>query len=126
MKRLPQILGLLLLVSSCREPWEPTALIDGYQIMIMNSQEAYVANAENELLLGPDIESIGLAPGVIVVNCGEREVVVNEFKNTAGFNVIDTTNGAIVRGLTAEGAAADLRSRGSSMPQMRPLASYLK
>jgi hypothetical protein len=42
---------------------------------MMGSHEDYVANAQNELILGPEIETIGIAPGVIVVNCGLDEVV---------------------------------------------------
>lgn len=120
-------LVLLILVAACeRRPWEPTPLVGGYQIMVMNPQERYIANAQNELILGPEIETIGIVSGVIVVNCGLKEVVVNRFANTVGFNLIDTRNGEIIKGLTAAEAEQELRSRGSSMPEMRPLSSYLQ
>jgi hypothetical protein len=93
--------------------------------MVMNGDEAYIANAQNELILGPEIETIGIAPGVIVVNCGLNKVVFNGFENTVGFNLIYTRTGEIMKGLTAAEAEQKLRSRGSSMPEMRPLSSYL-
>jgi hypothetical protein len=118
-------LALLMLVAAC-EPRTPTPLIDGYQIWVMNSQEKYIGDAQNTLILGPEIETIGIAPGVIVVNSGLNEVVVNEFENTVGFNLIDTRTGEIIKGLKAAEAEQKLRSRGSSMPEMRPLSSYLR
>jgi hypothetical protein len=119
-------LALLVLIAACeRRLWEPTPLADGYQIMVMNSQEEYVANADNELILGPKIETIGLASDVIVVNCGLDKVVINEFANTVGFNLIDRRTGEITKGLTAAEAEQELRSRQRSMPEMRPLSSYL-
>jgi hypothetical protein len=117
--------ALLILIAGCK-PWAPTPLIDGYQIMVMNSQEKYIANARDELILGPNIETIGIATGTIVVNCGLDEVVVNEFANTVGFNLIDTRTGVIWKGLTAGEAEEKLKSRNISMPEMRPLASYLR
>ncbi len=120
-------LGLLILIAACeRRPWVPTPLVDGYQIMIMNPDEAYIADAQDELILGTEIEAIGIAPGVIVVNCGRKEIVVNGFANTIGFNLIDTRNKEIIRGLTAAEAEQILGARGSSMPEMRPLSSYLQ
>jgi hypothetical protein len=117
-------LTLLMLVAAC-EPWTPTPLIDGYQIWVMNSQEKYIGDAQDTLILGPQIETIGVAPGVIVVNCGLNEVVVNEFANTVGFNLIDTRTGVIWKGLTAAEAEQKLKSRNIPMPEMRPLSSYL-
>ena len=68
-------LVLLILVAACeRHPWA-TPLVGGYQILMMGSHEDYVANAQNELILGPEIEAIGIVSGVIVVNCGLNEVV---------------------------------------------------
>jgi hypothetical protein len=119
-------LALLMLITACeRSDWKPTPLADGYQIMVMSSEEVYVANAGNELILGPEIETIGIAPGVIVVNCGRNKIVADGLENTAGFNLIDTRNREIIKGLTAAEAEQKLRSRGSSMPEMRPLSSYL-
>jgi hypothetical protein len=120
-------LMLLVLIAGCeRKPWAPTPLADGYQIMIMNSEEVYIADGRNELILGPEIEAIGIAPGTIVVDCGLKDVVVNQFANTVGFNVIDTRTGVIWKRLTAAGAAEKLRALGSPMPEMRPLSSYLQ
>ena len=120
-------LMLLVLVAGCeRRPWAPTPLVHGYQIMIMNSDEAYIANAQNELILGTEIEAIGIGPGLIVVDCGRKEIVVNGFANTIGFNLIDTRNGELFKGLTAAEAEQKLRSRGNAMPEMRPLSSYLQ
>lgn len=119
-------LALLILIAACeRKPWEPTPLVDGYQIMIMNSDEAYIANVENDLILGPEIEAIGIAPGVIVVDCGLKDVVVNQFANTVGFNVIDTRTGIIWKRLTAAEAEQKLGAQGRAMPEMQPLSSYL-
>ena len=92
----------------------------------MNSEEAYVADAGNELILGPKIEAIGTAPGVIVVNCGLDDVVVNGFANTVGLNLIDTRTGKITKRLTAAEAEQELASRNRSMPAMRPPSSYLR
>ena len=93
--------------------------------MVMSSEEVYVANAQNELILGPEIETIGIAPGVIVVNCGPNKIVADGLENTIGFNLIDTRTGVIWKSLTAAEAEQKLRSRGSSIPEMRPLSSYL-
>jgi hypothetical protein len=119
-------LALLLLIAACeRSEWKPTPLVDGYQIMVMSSEEVYVANAANDLILGPEIETIGIAPGVIVVNCGPKKIVADGLENTAGFNLLDTRTGVIWKGLTAAEAEQKLRSRNVTMPEMRPLSSYL-
>jgi hypothetical protein len=118
--------SLMLVVAACSKAWEPTALADGYQVMVMNSQEVYVANSESELILGPRIETIGLAPGVIVVNCGRDEVVINGFANTVGFNLIDTQTGQITKGLALSDVEVTLKSRDIPMPEMRALSSYLR
>jgi hypothetical protein len=117
--------SLMLLLAGCQHSWKPTPLADGYQIMVMNSQEIYIANADNELLLGPRIETIGAAPGVIVVNCGSEEVVVNGFANTVGLNLIDTSTGRVAKQLTPSQVEEELRSRNTPMPEMRPLSTYL-
>jgi hypothetical protein len=119
-------LALLILIAACeRSEWKPTPLVGGYQIMVMSSEEVYVANADNELILGPEIETIGLAPGVIVVNCGLNKVAPEGRANTVGFNLVDTQTGVIWKGLTAAEAEQKLKSRKISMPEMRPLSSYL-
>lgn len=120
------LLALLMLITACeRSDWKPTPLVDGYQIMVMSSEEVYVANAQNELILGPEIETIGIAPGVIVVNCGPKKIVADGLENTAGFNLLDTRTGVIWKGLTATEVEQKLKSRKISMPEMRPLSSYL-
>jgi len=119
------LMYLLSLIAACDSSWQPTPLADGFQIMVMNSQEAYVANAENELILGPRIETIGLASGAIVVNCGSDDVVVNGFKNTVGYNLIDTQTGQVTKGLTRAAMEQKLLSIHLSMPEMRSLSSYL-
>ena len=113
------------LIYGCARSWEPTPLVDGYQIMVMNSEEVYVADARNELIVGPIIEAIGLAPGIIVVDCGTEKRVVNGFENTVGFNVIDTKSGAVTKLLSREQAEGQLRARGLDMPEMRPFDSLL-
>jgi hypothetical protein len=115
----------MLFAAACSKAWEPTALADGYQVMMMNSQEVYIANSENELILGPRIEKIGLAPGVIVVNCGRDKVVINGFANTVGFNLIDIQTGQVTKGLALSDVEAALKSRDIPMPEMRALSSYL-
>jgi hypothetical protein len=92
--------------------------------MIMNSEEVYVAKADNELILGPRIKTIGIAPGVIIVDCGSDEVVVNGFANTLGFNLIDTRTGAVRKGLTLDDVRKELASRNIAVPAMRELSSY--
>jgi hypothetical protein len=115
---------LLILIAACERHPFATPLVGGYQILMMGGHEDYVANAQNELILGPEIETIGIVSGVIVVDCGLNEGVTNGFANTVGFNLIDTRNGEITKGLTAAEAEQELRSRGSSMPEMRPPYSY--
>ncbi len=118
--------ALLLLIAACeRQPWKPTPLAGEYQIMVMSSEEVYVADAGNELILGPEIETIGIAPGVIVVNCGPNKIVAEGRANTAGFNLIDMATGQVTKGLTSTQAEQHLGSRQIAMPEMRPLSSYL-
>lgn len=120
-----KIFFLVLGLASCGSSWQATPLGDGYQIMVMNSEEAYVASADNELILGPRINTIGIAPGMIVVDCGSDEVVINGFANTAGLNVIDTRTGSVSKGLTLSEAKKELSSRNVELPEMRKLSSYL-
>jgi RHS repeat-associated protein len=120
------VIFFMVLLSGCAKAWEPIALADGYRIMEMNSKEVYVADSSNELVVGPTIESIGLAPGFIIVNCGTEERVVNGFANTVGFNLIDTKTGTVTKRLTKEQAVAELRTRGVNFPDMRPFASFVQ
>jgi hypothetical protein len=120
-----KILFLVLALASCGRAWQAIPLGDGYQIMMMNSEEVYVAKADNELILGPRVNSIGIAPGVIVVDCGSDEVVINGFANTSGLNVIDTRTGAVRKRLTLDEARKELASRNIPVPEMRKLSSYL-
>ena len=117
-------LALLMLVAACERHPFATPLVGGYQILMMGGHEDYIANAQNRLILGPEIETIGIVSGVIVVNCGLKEGVTNGFANTVGYNLIDTRTGEVIKGLTAAEAEQKLRSRGSPMPEMRPPYSY--
>jgi hypothetical protein len=121
------LLGLALLLAACRSSsWAPTPLTDGYQLMVMNSKEVYVANAKNELLLGPRVKAIALAPGLIVVDCGNEKIVVNGFENTAGLNLIDTKTGAIRKGITEADLEREMSSRNQREFRLEPLSSYVK
>jgi hypothetical protein len=123
--KLALLFWIAVLLAGCHSSWQPTALTDGYQLMVMNSEEAYVANAEDELIFGPKIKAIGIAPGVIVVDCGPDEVVINGFANTVGFNLVDTKTGKVTKRLTLSEAQEALKSRGAALPEMREPSSYL-
>jgi len=114
------------LASACTSAWEPVPLAGGYQIMVMNSQEAYIANADRELILGPSIKAIGVAEGVIIVDCGPEERLVNGFANTVGLNLIDTKNGTVMKRLTPPELERVFAGRHEEVPQMRELSVYLK
>jgi hypothetical protein len=116
----------LALLSACTSPWNPTQLVGGYQIMIMSTEEAYVADADNELVLGPNVVAIGVAPGIIVVDCGSSERVVNGFAPTVGFNLIDLASRSVTKGLTRGQVEEVLRTRDLPMPEMRELSFYLE
>lgn len=123
--KLPMLLWMVVLLAGCHSSWHPTPLTDGYQLMVMNSEEAYVANAADELILGPKIKAIGIAPGMIVVDCGTDEVVINGFANTVGFNLIDTKTGKVTKGLTLSEAQEAFKSSDAALPEMRKPSSYL-
>ena len=120
------LLAFTLILMACGSAsWEPVPLTDGYQLMVMNSKEVYVANAQNELLLGPRIQAIGMAPGIIVVDCGTEKVVVNGFENTTGLNMIETKTGAIRKDIAQADLEREMANRNERKPELRPLASYL-
>jgi hypothetical protein len=93
--------------------------------LIMNSKEAYVADAQDDLLLGPQIKSMGVAPGIIVVDCGNEDVVANGFHNTVGLNLLDTHTGEVMKNLSKLELATELARRRQLMPELRPLSAYL-
>lgn len=117
---------IFFLIGCGYEEWKPVKLAGGYQIMIMNAQEVYIADSKNELILGPKVKEIGISPVAIVVYCGDEQVTVNGFSNTTGFNIIELDSGRLKKNLVFAEVEEYMRAKGISIPKMYPLRSYLE
>ncbi|HEY6922655.1 MAG TPA: hypothetical protein VI653_04240 [Steroidobacteraceae bacterium] len=85
-----------------------------------------MADSGQELLLGPTVESIGVVGAQIVVFCGWRKRSVNEFRNTVGYNIIDTKTGVVAKGLDEKGMEGLLRRKNLGVPSMESPAKYFR
>lgn len=100
------------------------ALPGGYRVWVMNSQEVYLADRNDALMLGPALEQLGVTGGFIVARCGKAAPGVHTTVRTEGYVLLDVSSGGIVAGLTREQAESRLRELGAALPELEPYRNY--
>jgi hypothetical protein len=99
-------------------------LPDGFKVWVMNSQEAYVSDANNVLLVGPRLRRIGVTEHYIVTT---SDVAGPEYigdLRTSGFSLIDRATGAVLSGMNEDDANRRLAHVGDAMPSLFEISSY--
>lgn len=97
-----------------------------FGVLAMSSTEVYVANAQRELLLGPTLISVGVVDNFVVAFCGWEATESNGFANTVGYNIVDTTNGQVVKKLSEAEARTWIESKGLAFPTMESPSKIMK
>jgi hypothetical protein len=124
MKIFATLLLILLATSACGRSDPPADLPGGYKVWIMNANEIYLANANNELIAGPALRKIGATQRHIVAWCEEPDKAYTGNVRTVGYSVVDLSNGSLSSGLTEEQAKKELTEEGSTFPEMKGFEAY--
>lgn len=91
------IISLLILsiLAGCSESKNSVSLPDGFKIWVMNSKEVYLANAGDELLVGPYLKNVGLTKNYIVTTSLKADSNYTGKIETSGYSIIEIKSGRI-------------------------------
>jgi hypothetical protein len=112
----------IMVVSCSRE--EHSALPNGYRVWAMNSQEIYVSNERDELIVGFAISQIGVHGDLVAVHCVQVREDINEFQNMGGYSIINSATGEVVRGLDRAGFEKMAMEVGFPLSAMRSVSEF--
>lgn len=116
------------LVSSCAQRRDFGCLIDGYSVAAPSGAELALMAPDGTMVLERYVDQVGVAPGHLIALCkvpaNNQEQPQKDETPCAGYNVIDTRSGAVVRGLSKERAIAMLEATGSGNPEMKHISEY--
>lgn len=113
-----------LALSACGLKKDHGELVNGYAVIAMNPKEIYVAKPDNELVVGPFVERIGMSDYLILVQCSAKQTTVNGFVATPGFSVVNTRSHLISVGLTDAEIHSMFREAGLPLPTMLNVSLY--
>lgn len=108
----------------CSSQTATRTLPDGYKVWVMNSEEVYVSNADNELLVGPLLKQIGVTHRHIVTTSKVAGPSYIGNLRTSGFSLIERSTGNLTTGMTKADAARKLSATGESMPELVDFKAY--
>ena len=97
---------------------------DGFKVWVMNSEELYVSDANNVLLVGPCLERIGVTPHyVVTVGTAAGPEYIGNLR-TSGYSLIDRSTHPVQSEMSEAEAAQRLSLVGDSMPMLAGVDEY--
>lgn len=123
-KKMYFLFFLMVALAACAKADPEFELPNGYKIWKMNSSEIYLSQADDELIVGPGLDLLGVAGDVIVVHCLEEKFAINGFENMPGYNLVDTKTGAIEKELSLSELQEMLKKKKLAMPELRKFDLY--
>lgn len=115
---------MLLCTLGCADRAVTRPLPDGYKVWVMNSEEIYVSDARNELLVGPLLKQVGVTERYIVTT---SEVAGSSYignLHTSGYSLIERSTRRVMTGMTEVEAKRQLSQVGESMPELLDFKRY--
>ncbi len=104
---------LLFLLPACskQKPGdEILPLPSGFNVWVMNDEEIYIANKNNELLVGPSLRRVAITHKFIIAFCDSPPDKFEGYPSTIGYNAINIETGMVKTNLSIE-AVTDLLSK---------------
>lgn len=100
-------------------------LPDGYKVWVMNSEEAYVSDSSNELLVGPKLKKVGVTKRYIVTTSETAKPGYIGNLRTSGYSLIERSTRDVKTGMTEDQAKKQLSQVGESMPLLLDFDQYV-
>lgn len=124
MKKLVVFAFMLACLLGCANTASTSTLPDGYRIWVMSSEEVYVSDASNELLVGPSLRKVGVAKLYIVTISDAAGSSYMGHLRTSGYSLIERRTRKVSSGLTETDVKRQLAKGGEAMPDLLDFESY--
>lgn len=108
----------VLTLSGCSKTHEKLKMPNGYKIWVMNSEEVYVSDAANELLVGPSLKKLAVVDRYILTFGEQASSNYVGNLRTHGYSIIERKTGKVTTGMTQDAARIFLKKRGQKMPRL--------
>jgi hypothetical protein len=116
--------GALAFLAACHSSTPPKTLPDGFKVWVMNSDERYVSDANDVLLVGPRLERIGVTSHyVVTVGTAAGPEYIGNLR-TSGYSLIDRSTHLVQSEMSEAEAARRLSLVGDSMPALAGVNEY--
>lgn len=115
---------MLACIVGCTDRAVTRPLPDGYKVWVMNSDEIYVSDAGNELLVGPSLKKVGVTERHIVTTSDVAKPSYIGSLRTSGYSLIERSIRKVMTGMTEVEAQRELFQAGESMPALLDFRSY--
>ncbi|WP_440975284.1 hypothetical protein [Pseudoxanthomonas winnipegensis] len=123
MKRFAAAIFVSVLIFGCTRA-TVSNLPDGYKVWAMNSEEIYVSDSSNELLVGPHLRQVGVTKHYIVTTSEAAGPNYVGNLHTSGYSLIERPTRRVETGLTESQAKERLFKVGESMPLLSDFNQY--
>lgn len=123
MKRIA-VAFMLACTFGCADRAVTSPLPDGYKVWVMNSEEIYVSDADNELLVGPLLKQVGVTEHYIVTTSETAGPGYIGNLRTSGYSLIERSTRKVTTGMTEVEAKRQLSLTGGSMPALLDFKRY--
>jgi hypothetical protein len=124
MKKHIAVAFLVACAFGCADKATTTPLPGGYKVWVMNSEEVYVSDAGNELLVGPLLRKIGVTKRHIVTTSEAAGPGYIGNLRTSGYSLIERSTRKVTTGMTEDEATRKLSQMGESMPALLDFKRY--
>lgn len=124
MRRFLVVAFMLACLFGCSNRVAMASLPDGYRVWVMNSEEIYVSDASNELLVGPLLKQVGVTERYIVMTSEAAGPGYVGNLRTSGYSLIERSTHKVMTGMTEVEAKRQLSEAGESMPALLDFNSY--
>lgn len=119
--KLISCLLLLVLLPACSKQEskeEIQTLPSGFNVWVMNDEEIYIANKNNELLVGPSLRNIAITNKFIIAFCDSPPDKFEGYPETVEYSAIDIASGSVKTNLSIEAVRDILKKNNENLPVM--------
>jgi hypothetical protein len=118
------VLFAVFFFSGCSADAPSERLPGGYKIWVMNAQEIYLSDKDDELLVGPALRTIGTTTSYIVAFCEPAPSGYQGNLRSSGYSLIKVKSGVVRTGLQLHDVERELNAAGEVMPKMLSYDRY--
>lgn len=122
--RVMLLLLCLVLFSACNAQQASRHLPNDYKVWVMNAREVYLADRNNELVIGPALRKIGVTKHHIVTFSEPSNPEYTGNLRTTGYSVLDVSTGKVSTGLSEQDVQVLLTNKGEIFPEMVDFDAY--